>query len=217
MHHRVVLPAAQDQADRLVLARHGHLFAGVVEVQVHLPRVGVAELAELQVEDDQAAEPAVEQDEVHAVPLVADAYAPLAGHEGEGIAHFQEKRLHVADDRLLEVALAVLVLEVQELEQVRIAYGLFEGDGVFGPGLLALAQHSRFVARQGGALEELRAYLPVGLPHGPGAANGLVFVEPAGEVVGDGHEVDVVRPGQREEVERRGGRIERKLRGNRGL
>jgi hypothetical protein len=40
---------------------------------VHLPGVGVGELAELQVDDDQAAEFAVEEQEVDPVPLVADA------------------------------------------------------------------------------------------------------------------------------------------------
>ena len=51
----------------------GPVFAGVVEVEVHLAGVGVGELAELQVDDDQAAELAVEEEEVDAIPFVADA------------------------------------------------------------------------------------------------------------------------------------------------
>ncbi len=68
-----VLLSAEDDADRRVFALVVPVFPGVVQIKVHLPGVGVGELAELQVDDDQAAEFAVEEQEVDPVPLVADA------------------------------------------------------------------------------------------------------------------------------------------------
>jgi hypothetical protein len=179
--------------------------------------VGVGEFADLQVDDDQAAQPAVEQQQVHPVPLAADADALLAGDEGEARPQFQQELLQVTDQGLFQVSLAVLVLEVEELEQVGVADGLLDGDGVLGPGLLPPAEHGFLVAGQGRALVELRADLPVELAHGPGPADGLVLVEPAGEVVLDCHQADVVGPGQREGVQQRGGGVERKLGGPKGL
>ena len=49
------LLGAKDQADGRVFAGFGPVFAGVVEVEMHLAGVGVAELANLQVGQEQAA------------------------------------------------------------------------------------------------------------------------------------------------------------------
>jgi hypothetical protein len=46
---------------------------------VHLPRIGVRELAELEIDDNQTAQKAVEEEQVHAVPRVADAKPVLTG------------------------------------------------------------------------------------------------------------------------------------------
>jgi hypothetical protein len=62
-----VLLGAEDDADGWVLAGVGPVFAGVVEVEVHLAGVGVGELAELQVDNDQAAELAVEEVQVDGI------------------------------------------------------------------------------------------------------------------------------------------------------
>ena len=44
---------AEDKADRWVLAWLCPVFACLVEVQVHLPGIGIAELPHLEVYDDQ--------------------------------------------------------------------------------------------------------------------------------------------------------------------
>lgn len=60
---------------------------------MHLAGVGVGELADLQVDDDEAAQAAVEEQQINAEPLVPDAQAPLPADEGEVAAQFEQKAL----------------------------------------------------------------------------------------------------------------------------
>lgn len=60
----VILLRAQDQPDRWILLRHGPVFARVVEIEMHLSGIGVRELAEFQVDDDQAAQLSVKEEQV---------------------------------------------------------------------------------------------------------------------------------------------------------
>ena len=45
----------------------------VVQIQVHLAGIGVCEFAELQIHDDEAFEPAVEEDQINPIPFRSDA------------------------------------------------------------------------------------------------------------------------------------------------
>ena len=170
------------------------VFAGVVEVEVHLAGVGVGEGAELEVEDDEAAQAAVEEDEVHAIPHAADAQAALASDEGEVAAEFEQEGFEMAHEGVFEIGLGVFVLEVEEFEHERVAQGFIHSERVAGPGLRAFAEHGGFVAREEGALVKERADLPVELAHAPAAAQGFLLVETAGGFVLHGEELDVVRP-----------------------
>jgi hypothetical protein len=64
---------------------------------MHLAGVGVGELAQLQIDDDQAAQAAVEEQEVNPEPLVADREALLAADKGEVTAQLEQKRFKVVD------------------------------------------------------------------------------------------------------------------------
>jgi hypothetical protein len=57
----------------------------------------------------------VVEDEVHAIPLVADAQAPLAADETEIAAKFQQAVLEMVDQRRFEVGLRILVAQAEEL------------------------------------------------------------------------------------------------------
>ena len=92
------------------------MLAGAVQVQVHLAGVGVRGLVELQVDDDEAAQPPVEEQEVDSVPGIADPQTLATDHR-EVAAQLEEKGLLLGDQRVFEVALRVLVLE--ELEEGR--------------------------------------------------------------------------------------------------
>jgi hypothetical protein len=64
---------------------HGH--SGGTEV--HLANVGVADLADLKVDDQQALEAAVEEQLVDVELAVVDAQPPQPAHESEVVAQFQ--------------------------------------------------------------------------------------------------------------------------------
>ena len=67
------------------------MLACVVEVEVHLPRIGMRELAELEVDDDEAAESPVEEEQVDPIPLVSDPEPPLAAGKGEVASQLEEE------------------------------------------------------------------------------------------------------------------------------
>ena len=152
---------------------------------MHLPGVGVSETTDLQVDDYQTSQPPVKEQQVHPVPLVTDAQTPLAAHEAEVTAQFQEEGLQVANERLFQIAFGVLVLEVEKLQDERV-FDLFLGeDAIFVTGLLPFRQHGGLVLRQGGALVELGIDLPVELTNGPASSQGLGFIEFTGANVLD--------------------------------
>jgi hypothetical protein len=163
-----------------------------------LTGVGVVEGAELEVYDDEAAQAAVEEDEVHAIPRAADAEAALASDEGEVAAEFEQEGFEVADEGVFEVGFGVFVAEVEEFEHERVAQGFIGAEGVAGLGLRAFAEHGGFVSGKQGALVKEGADLAVELADAPPATQGFVFVEAAGIFVLHGEELDVVRPRERE-------------------
>ncbi len=102
------------------------------------------------------------------------------GDEREARSQLQEERFQVLDQGIFQLALAVFVLEIQELQQVRIADHVFDGNVILRPGFLAAREHCRLLLGMRRPFEELRADLPVELPHRPAAANGFAFIERAG-------------------------------------
>jgi hypothetical protein len=93
----------QNQPDWRVFTRFHPVLAGVVEVEVHLPSVRVAEFANLEIDDDQAAQLTVEENEIDAKPSVVDAKPALATEEGEVVARLQEEVCEVLDERYFQI------------------------------------------------------------------------------------------------------------------
>ena len=83
MDHGVIFVTAQNDAHGIVLARLHQVLLGVRQVQAHLASVGMGELADLEVDYYQAAQPAVKKQQVDAIPLISDANALLPGDKGE--------------------------------------------------------------------------------------------------------------------------------------
>jgi hypothetical protein len=101
----------------------------------------------------------MEEDEIHAVPLVAHAQAALASEEREVVTELEEKRLEAEDQALFEVALRVLVLEVEELEHE----GLAQREAcvrAFGVGGRGPTQRRRLFLRAQRSFVDLRVDLP---------------------------------------------------------
>jgi hypothetical protein len=166
---------------------------------VHLAGIGVGELADLEVDDDQAAEATVKEEEVDSIPLVADAEAALAADEGELAAELEQEGLEVVDERFLQVVLGILVLEAEELQDQRVAHLVVGREGITGLGLPAPGEHGGLVPGKGGALVELRGDLSVELTDRPAAPQGFGVIEvQCFARARSADEQDVVRPGQRE-------------------
>ena len=72
----------------------------------------------------------MEEHEVHSVPLIADAKTLLSSDEREVASELQQEGFHLADEPIFDVALRVLILQTQELEQVGIFDLLLRRDGV---------------------------------------------------------------------------------------
>ena len=70
---------------------------------MHLPSVGVRKLPQLEVYDDEAAEAAMEEQQIDAVPLVIDTQSSLATDEGEVPAEFHEECFQVGNERGLQI------------------------------------------------------------------------------------------------------------------
>src|SRR5271157_2465464 len=157
-----------------------------------LRRVGMRELADLQVDDDKAAQAAVEEQQVNTIPLVADPQSLLTPHEGEVAAQFQQEVFELVDQGVFQVVLGVLVFEVEELQHERV-FDLFLGrEEIARLRHRPFAEHRRLVPGEQGPLIELAADLTVELADRPAAPKRLVFVETAGVLVLDGEQPDVV-------------------------
>lgn len=107
---------AENEADRRVFAGLGPIVAGVIQVEVHLAGVGVAEFSDLQVGQKQAAQTAVEENKIDAKPVVVEAEPPLTADESEIVAQLQQEVGEMPDECLFQIRFRILVLKVQKFE-----------------------------------------------------------------------------------------------------
>lgn len=198
MSERGIGGRTEDDADGRVFAFVGPVFAGVAEVEVHLPGVRVIQRAELEVDDDETAQAAMEEDEIHAIPSATHTQAALASDKGEVAAEFEQEGFKMSNEGVFEIALRVFVFQIQKLEHQRIAHGLIDGESVAGLRLRAFAEHRSLVFGKECALIKEAADLPVELSHAPTAAQGFLLVEAAGFFVLHREEFHIVRPRERE-------------------
>jgi hypothetical protein len=77
-----------------------------------------------------------------------------AADEGEAVAQLEQEVHQVLDQRGLQFGLAVLVVEVQELQDERVLDGFLGGHVVARPGQRPLFQHGGLVPGENGAFVE---------------------------------------------------------------
>src|SRR6266436_4985879 len=106
----VVLFRAKDQANRRVFVRLRPIFASVVEIEVHLAGIGMGELADLQIDDDEAAQFAVKEKEIDAIPFPANAQPALAADKSKIASQIEQEDFQMPQKRFLEIAFRVFVL-----------------------------------------------------------------------------------------------------------
>jgi hypothetical protein len=81
------------------------MLARVIQVHVHLAGIGVRELSALEIDDNEAAELAMEEEQINPIPFVANAEAALTPDKSEIAAEFQKETLQVQDERFFDVGL----------------------------------------------------------------------------------------------------------------
>lgn len=122
-HEEFVFAPTEDDADGRVVAFRVFLCGKIAEVQVHLPDVVVLHVVHFQVNENEAAEDAVVEDEVDPVVGVVQGDAVLSTDEGEAFAQFQKKGLEVVAEPSFEVCFldGIGFGDFEELEDKGIA------------------------------------------------------------------------------------------------
>jgi len=116
----VVLRRAQQDADRRSLVRLLHIAVERLEVKVQLPEVCGLELADLELEGDQAGQAPVEEHQVDGEVLVPDLDRVLGSDEAEVAAELGDEAAEVAEQRAMEIGLGVTVVQLEELQVVGV-------------------------------------------------------------------------------------------------
>jgi len=124
----------QDNADSGVLPLLAHLFVENAQVELHLADILRLELADLELDGDEALESAVEKQQIDEILPALDLQAELAADKSEHASHSAEEILDAADQGTLQLALRMLVAQLQKIE------GVFVPDSKPGPGAQCRAQ-----------------------------------------------------------------------------
>ncbi len=151
----LLFSGAEDDAEGRLFVGFLFVFGEPAEVEFHLAFVFVAEVAEFEVDGDQAFEFAVVEEEVDVEVVVVDLEAFLAGDEAEACAEFEEELFDVAEDGVFEVFFEVVVVEVEEVEDVGIFEEEVGGDFLVVAELVEVVADGGFgFAGEGGAFVE---------------------------------------------------------------
>ena len=151
--------------------------------QTMITRKHMRECVRFQVDDDEAAEPAVVEEQIDPVPRIADAKAALASNECEVATQLQQESFQVKDQGFFDFGLGVFVFEAQKLQHQGVFDLLLGGDLIFGLAAVVPRQHGCFVTAERRALVENGADLAIELLDRPASAECLRFVKLAGEQV----------------------------------
>ena len=105
----------------------GGFFAGLLlvlgeptEIQFHLALILCLEVAELEVDGDEAFQATMVEEEIEVEVVGIDLDAELAGLEGEALAEFEEEGFEFAEDGVFKVFFQIAVLETEEVEDLGI-------------------------------------------------------------------------------------------------
>jgi hypothetical protein len=72
---------------------------------VHLASIGIAEFADLQIDNHETPEATVEEHEIHAEPTVVDPQTTLPAEKREVVAELQQKIRQVLNQRFFKIRL----------------------------------------------------------------------------------------------------------------
>ena len=186
---------AENEADGGVVALDFEEVFVEADIAVHLADVLVGELADFEVDEDEAFQEVVVEDEVHEEFIILEDDALLAGDEGESASHFEKEGLEVVHDGLLEFGFvqAGAVWETEELED---GGGFENAGGIVRGGLALLADHAILVAAGEEALVVEAVNLALEFADIPTGCDGFLLVKFACLGLLHTHDGAVVSPGE---------------------
>ena len=186
---------AEDEADGGIVALDFEEVFVEADIAVHLADVLVGELADFEVDEDEAFQEVVVEDEVHEEFVILEDDALLAGDEGEAASHFEKEGLEVVHNSLLEFGF-VEAWAVGEAEEFKNGGGFKNAGGVVVGRFALVAEHSFFVAAGEEALVVKAVNLALEFANLPSGGDGFLLVKFAGFGLVHAHNGAVVGPGK---------------------
>src|SRR5580658_5288122 len=113
--------SAEDDAKGFSFVRLPLVFCQPFQVKFHLTFISRRELADFQIQRNEAAEFSVIKKEVEIIILAVDDDPLLPGHKREADAKLKDEGFNLPNDGRFEVFFSVSVLESQEIEDVWVA------------------------------------------------------------------------------------------------
>jgi hypothetical protein len=71
MRNSGIMFGTKDQANGRVFLSIGPMFSSIVQIEIHLPGVGMSELSEFQFDDNEASEFSMEEEQIDSIPFGA--------------------------------------------------------------------------------------------------------------------------------------------------
>ncbi len=105
LDHRVVLVRAEHDAYGWRLVLLPLVSVEVIDVHLHLTEILMRQLRELEIDQHEASEQAVVEDQVHVEVIATKGDALLPSHETEAFSEFQHEGFESVDDGLFEISL----------------------------------------------------------------------------------------------------------------
>jgi len=155
------------------------MLARVVQIEMHLPSVRVAEATDLEIDDDQTSQTSMKEHQIDPKPRVVDSQAALPTNESKVVAELQQEIRQMLDQRLLKISLRVLILDVEKLEYERVANRLLWCEEISRLDISGFPEQRRLVSLKRQSLVKLATDLAVELTHRPALAQRLAFIKSA--------------------------------------
>ena len=184
---------AENEADGGVVAFDFEEVFVESDIAVHLADVLMGELADFQIDEDEAFQEVVVEDEVHIEFVILEDDSLLPGDEGEAASHFEKEGLEVVHDGLLEIGF-VEARAIGETEEFEDGGGFENAGGVVRGGFALLADHAFLVAAGEEALVVKAVNLALEFADIPTGGHGFLLVKFAGFGFLHAHDGAVVGP-----------------------
>src|SRR5207248_3167157 len=122
---------AQNETQRLLLARAHLVLFQPAQIKFHLSKVTWHKPAELQINNYQTPQAAMEEQEVQVKVLASHDDPLLASKEGKVAPQLDQKLLQIAQNGGFQILFRIGTLQPKEIEKVRIAKHQIRGQLVF--------------------------------------------------------------------------------------